>query len=465
MTAEQALTDWVHDTCFADLSAPTVELTKKSMLTILGTTIVGSGAEGCQAVVEMVRTWAGRPEATIHVHGGRVPAPNAVLVNSMMARANDLCDAMDPGLHNGSTVIPAALAAAELVGGCTGQDFITAVVTGTELSARLAVLGSEDAATAPGMDGFDPTGITSVIGAAAATGRILGLDRRQMLNALALAFNRSGGSFQANLDGSLAVRMIQAFAAQNGLVCALLAQRGITGPRNFIDGDYGFFHLYTKGRRDREALTGELGIRWQMYRTGYKHYPSCGTSIASTDAILRLAREHDLAAEDVDEIGVRVTPAIYGLVGHGFTVGDNPTVNAQFSIEYCVANALMRKRPELRHFDADYVTDPQILELVQRVHVRPDPSVNHDERRFRGRSIVRVTKRDGHVLEAIVDGPSGFPTNPMTEEQHAERFWDSVNYADAIAKDDAERIVEFAAMLDTLEDVRSVIAMLARPAH
>jgi 2-methylcitrate dehydratase PrpD len=465
MTIEQTLTDWVYDTRFDDLPTQTVDLTKKSVLTIFGTTIAGSHAEGCEAVVEMVKAWGGQPEATIHIHGGRVPAPNAALVNSMMARANDLCDAMDPGLHNGSTVIPAALAAAELVGGCTGQDFITAVVTGTELSARLAVLGSEDGATAPGMDGFDPTGVTSVLGAAAATGRILGLDGQQILNALALAFNRSGGSFQANLDGSLAVRMIQGFAAQNGLVCALLAQRGITGPRNFIDGDYGFFHLYTKGRRDREGLAGELGQRWQMYRTGYKHYPSCGASIASTDAILRLAQDHDLSAADVAEIGVRVTPAIYGLVGHGFTVGDNPTVNAQFSIEYCVANALVRQHPKLRHFDPDYVTDPQLLELTQRIHVTPDPTVNDNERRYRGRSIVRVVKRDGEVLETVVDGPSGFPTNPMTDEQHAERFWDNVNYARAIAKEDAERIVNTVGGLVTVDDVQALIPMTAGGAH
>src|ERR1700730_14109101 len=156
------LADWVCGTTFHDLPGQAVELTKKSVLTILGTTIAGSSAEGCPAVVDLMKTWGGRAKATIHVHGGQVPTPNAVLANSMMARAHDLCDAMDPGLHNGSTIVPAALATAELVGGCSGEDLIAAIVPATELSARLALIGSEDAATAPGLDGFDPTGVASV---------------------------------------------------------------------------------------------------------------------------------------------------------------------------------------------------------------------------------------------------------------------------------------------------------------
>jgi 2-methylcitrate dehydratase PrpD len=167
----------------------------------------------------------------------------------------------------------------------------------------------------------------------------------------------------------------------------------------------------------------------------------------------------------VAEIEVRVTPSIYGLVGHGFTIGENPTVDAQFSIEYCVANALVRKRPELRHFDPDHVTDPQMMDLTQRVHVTPDPTVNGNERKYRGRSIMRVLKRDGDILETVVDGPSGFPTNPMTDEEHAERFWDSVNYADAVAKEDAERIVTLVAALDTIDDVQALVPLMAGRGH
>jgi hypothetical protein len=98
------------------------------------------------------------------------------------------------------------LAAAELVGGCTGKEFLTALVLGTERAARINSVSI--------YDGFDPTGICSIFATAAIAGRILHLNSQQMLDALALAFNKSGGSFQSNVDGSLAVRVIQGFVSQ-----------------------------------------------------------------------------------------------------------------------------------------------------------------------------------------------------------------------------------------------------------
>jgi 2-methylcitrate dehydratase PrpD len=147
-------------------------------------------------------------------------------------------------------------------------------------------------------------------------------------------------------------------------------------------------------------------------------------------------------------------------VGHGFEVGDNPTVNAQFSIEYCVANGLLRKHPELSHFDPASVTDPRILELTTRINVSPDADLNEGQRVLRGRAAMRVVKTDGEVLETVVDGPSGFPTNPMTDEEHADRFWDNVRYGDAVAKEEVEQIVQLVGALDTLEDVRTLIPLM-----
>ena len=130
---------------------------------------------------------------------------------------------MAPGIHIGSSLIPAALAAAELAGGCSGAEFLAALAAGAEISSRLNLSEAQ-------YDGFDPTGIAVVFAPAAAAARILGLTPEQTLHALALAFNRCGGSFQSNIDGSLAVRAIQGWVAETGVVCAQMAQRGFTGP-------------------------------------------------------------------------------------------------------------------------------------------------------------------------------------------------------------------------------------------
>ena len=255
MDTERKLAQYVSDTEYRDLPGEPVDVAKNVILTVLGTTIAGARAEGCDALVTQVKEWGGKKEATILMHGGKVPAHNAALVNSMMARALDFCDAMSPGIHIGSSSVPTALAMTELVGGCSGEEFLTALVLGTEIAARINAVSD--------YDGFDPTGVCSIFAATAVAGKILQLDAQQMLHAMALGFNRAGGSFQSNIDGSLAVRVIQGFVSQGGVVCAQLAEKGITGPKNFLDGIYGYFHLYAKDKYDPQRMVGDLGKRFE----------------------------------------------------------------------------------------------------------------------------------------------------------------------------------------------------------
>lgn len=208
MEAEKKLAHYVTDTKYDDLPGEPVDIIRNVILTVLGTTLAGAAADGCRALVTQIQEWGGKEEATILVHGGKVPAYNAALANSVMARALNFCDAMSPGIHIGSSSVPTALATAELMGGCGGEEFLTALVLGTEIAARINSVSD--------YDGFDPTGVCGIFAATAVAGRILRLNSQQMLNALALAFNRAGGSFQSNIDGSLAVRVIQGFVSQGG---------------------------------------------------------------------------------------------------------------------------------------------------------------------------------------------------------------------------------------------------------
>ena len=235
MDVEETLVEYALDTSFGDLPEQAIEIGKTLVLTVLGTTVAGAALEGCEAMVRQVKEWGGREEATILIYGGQVPAHNAAFVNSIMARATDFDDGLIPGVHLGATCVPTALAAAELAGGCNGKDFLASVVVGAEVAARINCYSA--------YDGFNPTGVCAIFADAAITGRMLQLNARQMLNALAIALNRSGGSLQNNLDGALAVRIIQGFTSQSGIICAQLAQKGITGPRNFLKGRYGYFHL------------------------------------------------------------------------------------------------------------------------------------------------------------------------------------------------------------------------------
>jgi 2-methylcitrate dehydratase PrpD len=451
MKAEAKLVSFIHDTRFADIPSAALKTVKYQVLTVLGTTIAGATADGCETAIQLYRELGGKQEATILVHGGRIPAQDAAFVNGVMARALDFCDSLAPGPHPGSAVIPAALAASELMGQCSGQEFITAVAIGTEVAARLNL--SETA-----YDGFDPTGICVPFGAAAAAARLMGLSQKEIWNALALAFNSCGGSFQSHIDGSLGVRFVQGRVAQSGIMNARLASKGITGPRNFLDGVYGYYHLYGKDTATGEAALSDVGNRYDLLKLVFKRFPSCALTAGSTDVMLRLVGEEGLDAEGIERIDVTVPPYTYKLVGHSFEIGDNPKVDAQFSIQYCVANALLRKSSKLFHFEEDSIKDPRVLALTKKINMIEDRAL---EARGHTPLDMRVVTRSGKEYFRSLDIAPGFPGNELTQEDHEERFWDCIEFAgQRITRGSAEKIISLVNGIEALEDIRTIIPLL-----
>lgn len=451
MSAEQQIVGFVCGTSYAELPSAVVEMTKAQLLADLGTAIAGAHAEGCETVVAMAREAEGRPEASVLVHGGKVLAEQAAFVNGVMARALDFCDAVAPGAHAGTAIIPAALAAAELAGGVSGADFLAAVAVGTEVALRFNLGEAE-------YDGFDPTGVCVPFGAAAAASRLMGLTEAQTWNALALAFCRCGGSFQANVDGALAVRVIEGWVAETGVTCARLAQRDITGPVDFIEGVYGYLHLFGRDQVRGEDIVAGLGTDYHTDNLVFKKFPSCGATQGSTQMILDLMAEEGLSASAVERIEVTVPPYIYKLVGHPFKVGRNPKVNAQFNIRYCVANALVRGSSRLAHFETEAINDPAVLELAGRVEVSADATM--DARGHTAVDMLVVTK-DAREFLRKTDVAPGFPESPLSKAEHLQRFHDCIAFASKPpAPNKVAAIIDRVDRIEDLDDVRELIPLL-----
>jgi 2-methylcitrate dehydratase PrpD len=454
MSIEHDLVRFVCRTAYEDLKPEPLRTIKDQLLTVLGTTIAGATQAGCQTLIDFYLSQGGKQEATILIYGGRIPAQAAALVNGVMARALDFDDALAPGVHIGASTVPAALAAAELRGGMDGREFLTALLVGTEVGVRLNLPEA-------GYSGLDPTGICTVFAATAAVSRVLGLNEEETWNAMALAFNRAGGSFQCNVDGALAVRVIQGWVAESGVMCARLAQKGITGPKNFLQGVYGYYNVYGRGLVDPAEALADLGRRFECEKIIFKKYPSCGLTLGSTDMVLNLLRDaegKDVSADTVDRVTVKVPPYTYKLVGHPFEMGTTPRVNAQFSIRYCIANALVRRSSRLAHFEEEAIRNPQVLDLARRVDVVVDPAME-----LRGHTPVDMTVRlkEGREIFRQIDIAPGFPGNPLTKEEQEARFRDCIAYAKKpLPKEKVEGIVESVARIDELSDVRSLIPLL-----
>jgi 2-methylcitrate dehydratase PrpD len=210
-------------------------------------------------------------------------------------------------------------------------------------------------------------------------------------------------------------------------------------------------------------VTAELGKRFEMTKLLFKKYPSCGGTLAGTDAMLALVKEKGLAPENVSRVDIRVVPYIYKIVGHPFKTGENPKVNAQFSIQYCVANALLRGSSKLKHFDEPQILDPRIPEILEKVHITAAPEL--DQRGHNTACEMTVTGTDGRVYHKRLDVAPGFPENPLTREEQDERFRDCIDYSGGVLpRENVEKIVSMVNSLEAIEHVSiSMIPLLVRP--
>lgn len=451
MKMEKALAKFIYTTEYTDLPQETIAVIKLQLIALYGATIAATNAEGCKEIADYVRGISEKEEATVLMHGGKVSAQAAAFANSVMGRALDIDDHISPGVHLGSAVIPAALAAAELTGGCFGKEILTALAVGIEVALRLNLEDKD-------LDGFDPTGIIAIFASTAAAAKLMKLTEEQILHALALAFNRCGGSFQSNVDGSLAVRVIEGWVAQMGVECARLAKIGITGPHNFLDGVYSFFYLYAREDKNRGYVVKDLGQKWHIDTINFKKYPSCGLTQGSTELILKMMREHNFSAADVEKIVVRIPTYAYKLVGK-FSIGNNLKVSAQFSVGYCVANAVTRKDITLSQFEAEQIREPIVQKfLSERVDVINDPSLSQNHYA----SGILVTLTNGVVLEGSIDIPPGTPDNPLSYEEHRKRFYDCIEFANLpwLNSEKGDSILYTLMNMEKLEDIDTLISLL-----
>lgn len=453
MELEKRFVDFILDGRLENIPREPVGVIKNVVLNNLGAIVGGATSEGCETVLNMAKAWGGKEEATVLVYGDRLPAYNAALVNGTMARALDIDDHMPPGMHVGGSALPTALAAAELAGGCSGKEFLTALVLGFDMAIRIN--------SASTYNGFDPSGVCGIFASITAGGRIFRLNPEQMWNALALGFNRPIQTFQSIVDGTTAVRVGQGLISQAAISCIQMARNGITGPKNFLEGVYGYFHLYAADKYDPQIITAGLGETFQLGNVSFKIYPSCGNTIASTDAILGLMDKHNLTPENVAAINVRITPYAHHMVGGQFKIGNNPRVDAQFSVQYCVANALLRKESLIRHFDESYVRDPRIMELVKKIHVAPDPALEGGRQGLSLRADMDVATTGGETYHISIPIPSGFPGNPLSNEKIVKRFEEAAHYGERpVPEKNLEKIASIVNQLEQVENVCDLIPLM-----
>ncbi|MER6149919.1 MmgE/PrpD family protein [Streptomyces hirsutus] len=446
---EERIARFVAHTRAADIPAEVLDVAHQVLRTVCGTAVAGAAQDGIAELRQLVVTQGGRAEARSFVHGDHLTAQSAALLNGSMARALDYCDTMVPGLHLGSSVVPAALAAAELRGGCTGAELLAALAVGLEAGVRFNLTEEQ-------YGGLDPTGVAGLMGATAAAARAAGLDAEHTLHALALSFNRCSASFQSNVDASLAVRLIQGWTAASAVQSVQFAQAGLTGPRHFISGPFGYARLYARGERSPESFADRIGRHYDLEGIFFKKYPSCGLTQGITESALLALSDGSVNTREIERVDVFLPDFAFKLIGKPFEAGTNPRVNAQFSAQYCAANALERGASSIEHFEPEQVAELGASAMISRIHVHFDPALTgHSASRFEMR-----TADGGHWVRTLEIGP-GYPGNPLTPEDHAQGFDDCVGYAPwGLQPEQVRDLKRMTSDLAAVQDIRDVVSAL-----
>jgi 2-methylcitrate dehydratase PrpD len=454
-TAIEKLSANVLDTRFEDIDKATLEATRYRIIDTLGCLIGGSTDVGNPELVDLFRNEGGRGEATILVHGGRVPVANAAFINSIMARSFDfgpvspLVDGVSCPGHVSETTVPTVLTLAEAVN-AGGREMITALLVGDDVASRI-LAGSGFGFTL----GWDGVGTVNTFGVTAIAGRLLGLDRLQLRNAFGIALNLLGTTFQTIWDGTTAFKLPQGLAARAGIFSAQLAKAGWTGPEDALLSKFGYYKMFTEGCQKPEALTRGLGKNY-YYDGTIKPYPCCRIPHAAIQASLELLNRHGIKAEDITSVNLDLAQGgIDHICGHPFKIGPFPHGNAAFSYQFSIATALLYGAVKPEHFTEKAIRDPRIKDFVGKIRFEADLKVPFESAR------VKLVMKDGREFAEYVEKVRGDPRfNPLSNDEKLAKFWTNVEFSGRISKQKAEKLLATIQEIDKLENVREMIPLL-----
>lgn len=461
MDISQLVARHLVNTKYEDIPGEAVEAAKKEVLDSLATALGGSTKPGVPELVAMVKEWGGKRQSTVFAYGMKCPAPNAAQVNGTMIHALDYDDGHPVALvHIGCVAVSTCFAVAERMGKTSGKDLIAAIALGGDFESRLG-LASRPGGNALGA-GWHPTTLFGFLGAAAMAGRIMGLDEERMLDALGLAYHQCSGAGSGVGDGALAKRMGPGLAARGGVTAAIMAEKGITGDRHFLggaDGRGGLYRVYYGGDYDPDIITADLGKRFEGVNIGDKPYPCCGFTHPFIDATLAMMSKHGIKAAQVREIVVRGGQAAYGMSTGEVKRSPRTIVDAQFSVPWAVATALVKGKVTLEDFTVEGIKQRDIIKLARKVTAQLDPSM---DRHGVGPGRVTLVTTDGKEYTLEVEDFLGSVRNPMTLDDCARKFRECAAHAlKPLPPGGVEEAIEMIRDLEHLDDIRELTALLS----
>jgi 2-methylcitrate dehydratase PrpD len=404
--ATRILAEWAVTVRPEDVPASARREALRSILNWTGVAIGGSTEPAVHNAVAALQPYAGGGKANLFGRRERFDPLRAALLAGISSHVLDFDDADLTNLIHPAGPVASALFPLSQDRHISGADFLHAFIVGTEVEDRL---GNIIYPSHYDM-GWHITGTCGVFGAAAACGRILGLNREQMMWALGLAATQASGL--KIMFGTMAKSFHPGHAAEDGLLAALLAAKGFTASEQAIEGKEGYIYAAST-QHDYTRLMKDLGTSYSITHNGYKPFPSGIVLHSILDGMIQLHDEKHPAAADIKSISIRANPLVLQLTGKKTP---QTGLEAKFSVYHAAAISLLRGRAGVKEFSDEAVKDPGVLLLRSLVQVDTDPGVRSDE------VYLKVTMNDGTVLAKHVEHALGTLENPMTDRQLEDKF-------------------------------------------
>ena len=415
-TVTATMSRWAAALQFRNIAPEAVYQAKRFLLDSLGCALGGFGQHDVKIALEVLAEIAGSGLATVIGTGQRIDPVSASLANALMIRCmdyNDIYWKQDPS--HPSDIFPAAIAGCERARS-DGKELIVGLVLGHEFEMRLCE------AAFPGIRerGWHHATLTAFVSPIVA-GRALHLTGAQIQHAIGISASRHC-TLGAVTAGKLTMmkNTVDPMATQSGVLAALLAEKGYSGPEHVIDGKEGLAQVF-KPEWKLNLLTDGLGESWRITQCGMKAFPTEALTHTAISAVLDLVKTNELHPEHVEKIQIRSLARAADILSDPSKYDPQTKETADHSLPYVIAAALVDRQVTPVQFTMQKIMDAKIREQLRKVEVVADPEI---EKVFPAlqRVIVQIHTRDGRSYRKQLDFPKGDPRNPLTDAEIEEKF-------------------------------------------
>ena len=378
----------------------------RTLMNWVGCAVGGSRQEAPNRAVKALQELSGPAKANLFGRSEKFDILNAALINGISSHVLDYDDThLKTIIHPAGPVASALLALAQHHP-TTGREFMNALVIGCEIECRIGNAVYPDHYA----KGWHITGTTGVFGAAAAAGRLLGLDEARMVHAIGIAASQPVG-LKVQF-GSDTKSFHPGKAAQNGLLSALLAEKGFTASTVALEGFDGWGQAAST-KQDWNEVTSELGQRYELGLNTYKPF-ACGiVAHPSIDAAIELHNKYHVMPDQVDAIEVKVHPLVLNLMGK---TEPKTGLESKFSIYHAIAISLITGRGGEQAFTDSAAQNAQVINLRSKIKVMVDPAIKADQ------ADMRIVQKNGEVLHQFIEHAVGSQNHPMSDAQLEDKF-------------------------------------------